>query len=90
MVLPAVRLHQLYSLNLYDGLDVIFEDLDMVDIDNLRDTVVNKKNFDRIEIARKLFIINTVDKSIMIVGHKINDKTYLINKDGNGNIILLQ
>lgn len=88
MSYPAIKLNQLYSLNIYNGLDVIFEDLEMVDIDNLSN-VIKKKNFDRIEIAKKLFMINTIDKSIMLVGHKINDKTYIINKQGNGDIMII-
>lgn len=88
MIYPEVKLHQLYSLNFYDGLDVIFEDLEMVDMDNIRENIENK-TYDRIEVAGKLFIINTVDKSIMIVGHNINNKTYMINKAGNGDIIIL-
>ena len=88
MVFPAVKLHQLYSLNLYDGLDVIFEDLEMVDMNNLAE-VINTKNYDKIDIVPGLFMINTVNKSMMIVGHKINDKTYMINNARGGDIMLL-
>jgi hypothetical protein len=88
MVCPAVRLHQLYSLNLYNGLDIIFENLEMVDKDNLAE-VINTKNYDRIEIVDKLFVINTINRTMTIVGNKINDTTYIINKAGNGDIMIL-
>jgi hypothetical protein len=88
MVFPAVKLHHLYSLNLYDELDVIFEDLEMVDMNNLAE-VINTKNYDKIDIVPGLFMINTVNKSMMIIGHKINNRTYMINKDRGGDITLL-
>ena len=88
MVLPAVKLHQLYSLNFYDGLDVIFEDLEMVNMNNLAEVIKTKK-YDRIEIVDKLFRINTIDRTIIIIGNKINDTTYIINKAGKGDILIL-
>ena len=35
---PAVNLNQLYSLHLYDGLEIIFEDLKMLDYEALKET----------------------------------------------------
>jgi len=34
---PAVKLNQLYSLHLYDGLNIIFEDLKMLDFKVLKE-----------------------------------------------------
>ena len=87
-MIPAVKMHQMYSLNLYNGLDIIFENLEMVDKDNLAE-VINTKNYDRIEIVDKSFVINTINRTMTIVGNKINDTTYLINKAGNGDIIMI-
>lgn len=86
MVYPAVKLNQLYSLNFYEGFDVIFENLDMMNMANLL-KAIKTKNYDRIEIVEKTFVINTVDKSITIIGNKINDNTYMINKAGSGDIM---
>ena len=36
MVFPTVKLHHLYSLNLYEDLDIIFEDLSMINMDNIK------------------------------------------------------
>ena len=88
MVFPAVRLHQLYSLTLYDGLDIIFEDLDMINMDVLKE-VVTTKILGNIHIVNKSLRINTLDNVITIIGHKINDSTYMVKRDGTGDIMLL-
>ena len=88
MVFPAVRLHQLYSLNLYDGLDIIFEDLDMIDINKLKE-IIDTKQLGYIQIVDKRLILNTNTESITIVGHKINESTYIVKRDGPGDIFIL-
>ncbi len=88
MVFPAVKLHQLYSLNLYDGLDVILEDLSMLDIEAL-EGVMKTKQVGNINIVDRILSINTTTKTIQIVGNKINESTYIINRQGRGDIILL-
>ena len=88
MVFPAVKLHQLYSLNLYDGMDIIFENLEMVNINNLEE-VIKTENYDIIKVVNRIFTINTRDRTITISGHKINNKTYIINMAGKGDLMLL-
>lgn len=88
MIFPAVKLHQLYSLNLYENFDVIFESLEMVDMNNLSEAI-KSNDFDNVVVVPKLLSINTKDKTITIVGHKINNKTYMLNKAGNGDIYFL-
>jgi hypothetical protein len=88
MVYPAIKLHQLYSLNLYDGLDIIFEDLSMLNIKTLED-VMKTKQIGNINFVDRILSINTREKTIQIVGNKINESTYIINKQGRGDIILL-
>lgn len=78
---PAVNLNQLYSLQLYDGLEIIFEDLKMLDYEELKET--NKQ----IIIIVPTVVINMNKKLITITGHKINDSTYMVNRDGRGDII---
>ena len=88
MAFPAVKLHQLYSLNLYDGMDIIFENLGMVNINNLEE-VIKTENYNTIKVVDRIFTINTSDKTITIYGHKINSKTYIINMAGRGDLMLL-
>ena len=88
MVFPAVKLHQLYSLNFYDGLDIIFEDLDIVNMDNLKE-IVKTKQLGRIEIVDKSLTMNTDTKSITIIGHKINETTFIVKRDGSGDIFIM-
>lgn len=85
MYYPAIKLHQLYSLNVCEGIDVIFEELGMVDIKNL-EQAIETKSYDRVEVVPMTFSINTVEGTMTIVGHKINDRTYIINKARKGDI----
>jgi hypothetical protein len=88
MYYPHVKLHQLYSLKVCDDIDVIFEELEMIDIDKL-DEAIKTKNYDRIDIVPNIFSINTVESTMTIVGHKINDSIYIVNKAGKGDIMII-
>jgi tryptophan synthase alpha subunit len=88
MVYPAIKLHQLYSLNLYEGLDIIFEDLSMLNTEEL-ERVIKTKELGHISIVNFILSVNTNDKTIKLIGNKINDSTYIINRNGGGDIILL-
>lgn len=87
MVFPAVKLHQLYSVNFYDGLDILFEDLDMINMDVLKE-VVKTKELGIIQITNSLRI-NTDTKSMTIIGHKMNDSMYIVKRDGTGDMFIL-
>lgn len=86
MVWPAIRLHQFYSINFYDGLDIIFEDLSMINLDAIKE-IVTEKLSGNITIVDRALKINTEDKSMLIVGHKINKTTYMVKKDTSGDLL---
>jgi hypothetical protein len=88
MVFPAIKLHQLYSVNFYDGLDIIFEDLSMLDLESLKE-VISTKKLGNVSLVRNLVSINTDAKIIKVVGNKINNSTYIVNREGNGDIMLI-
>jgi hypothetical protein len=88
MVFPAIKLHQLYSLSLYDELNIIFEDLDMINMDNLK-KIVTTKQLGYIQIVDRSLTMNTNTNSMTIVGNKINDSTYIVKRDGSGDIFIL-
>jgi hypothetical protein len=88
MVFPAVKLHQLYSLNFYDGLDIIFEDLDMINMDRLKEVAMTKQ-LGYIQIVNRSLTINTDAKFMTITGHKINNSTYIVKRDGSGDVFIL-
>jgi hypothetical protein len=83
MVFPAIRLHQLYSFNLCENIDIIFEDLSQINIEELKQCIISKK-YENISVVKDIFNIDTNSKTITLIGNKINDKTYIvkINKDG--------
>ena len=89
MVYPAIKLNQLYSLNLYDGLNIIFEDLAMLDIEVLEE-VVKTKELGNIKIISNCLIINTAEKTMTIVGHKLNMSTYIIGNNKMGDIHIMK
>ncbi len=88
MAFPAIKLHQLYSVNFYDGLDIIFEDLSMLDLGSLKEVVIAKK-LGEVSLVKNLVSINTNDRIVKIVGNKINNSTYIVNREGNGDIMLI-
>jgi hypothetical protein len=87
MIFPAIKLHQLYSLNLYDGLDIIFEDLSMLNSESLKEVLTTKK-YSNINLVNNALSINTNKKTITIVGHKINNSTFIVNREGRGDITI--
>jgi hypothetical protein len=88
MAFPSIKLHQLYSVNFYDGLDIIFEDLSMLDLGSLKEVVTTKK-LGEVSLVKNLVSINTDAKIIRVVGNKINNSTYIVNREGNGDIMLI-
>jgi len=88
MVYPVIRLNQLYSLNLFQGLDIIFEDLSLIDIKAL-ETAIKTKNYDVVTIVPRALTINTKKKSISVFGQRISNKTYIINHERLGDINLI-
>jgi len=73
MSFPAVNSHTYHSLNLYDGLEIVF-DLHSIVIGKL-DKIIN--------LIPNMLIINTIEKYITMTGYKINDSTFMVNKNGD-------
>lgn len=80
MYIPAVKLHTYYSLNLDDNLDVIFEDIEMIDLEALTN-IVKTKNVDFVSVIKNRFTINSNKKQITINGYRINNTTFFIPKE---------
>lgn len=84
MVNPAVKMHQLYSVQFYDGLDILFEDLDVINYEVLHKFVLaNNPPGDKIYVTKWMYI-DTSSKIINIQGCKLNESKYLINREGHG------
>lgn len=88
MVYPSIKLHQLYSLNIIDGLDIILEDLDIIDFTVLKN-IISTRKLGKIPLCGNLLYIDTDSKCITIVGNKINNSTYIINCEGKGDLTIL-
>ena len=76
----AIRQYNLSSLCL--DIEILFEDLSM-----LNSNVLTNKQI--IQIVPNILIINMVDKCITIVGHKINNSKYMVNREGRGDTFRL-
>ena len=57
MSYPGVNLHRLYSLNLYEDLDIVFEDLRMLDY-----SVLQKIRTNRLSITGDIHLIPNILK----------------------------
>lgn len=71
---PYIKIHNLYSLHLYDGLEIIL-DVNMLDYKALE----NKDCFP-IHLIPDLLIIK---EHISIIGYKLNESTYIVNSNGS-------
>jgi len=85
MAFPAIRLHQLYSIDFYEQIRILFENLKMVNATALEKIIKEKPN--NIVVVPNLFQIDLMHNVIILVGHKINDTTYMINHAGGGDTI---
>ncbi len=83
MVFPAIKLHHLYSINIYEGLDIILEDLNMLDVNALK-SFIYTKNYKEIDMIANNLFISIENKTINFTGYKINDTTYMITRDKGG------
>ena len=83
MVHPSIKIHQLYSVNFCADIDIIFEDLNLIDISSIKKNITNG-SFNLINIIPNRFFVNTDSQLISLVGYKINEKTYFVSRDGNG------
>ena len=69
---PAINLHHLYSLHLYDELDIIFEDMNMLD-NKVLNKVAETKELGDIHLVPEILNINTIEKFVSIVGYTIQN-----------------
>lgn len=80
---PKINYVQFYSMSLDEHLTLAFESLDLIPLQALGQ-IVHTKSYDQIELIPKLVHINTIDNTIVIIGSQINDSTYIIQKNGDG------
>ena len=73
MSYPAVNSRMYHSLQLYDGLEIVF-DLHSIVIKEL-DTIM--------DLIPNMLLINTTEKYIKLTGYKINDSIFMVNKHGD-------
>lgn len=80
---PAIKVIQFYAMTFYDTLNIAFESLEMVSLQDL-DTVIKTKSYDKVDLIPNIITINTLEKTITLIGSRLNDTTYIIQKNGLG------
>ena len=83
----AIRQYNVTSLYL-DDIEILFENLSMID-NNIIKNVITTKKLGIIQIIPNILIINTSDKSITIVGYKINKSKYMLTCEGRGDTLTM-
>jgi hypothetical protein len=85
---PQIKLKQMYSLYLYNNLEIIFESLDMLNHDEIKQIkeISEEDSINKIIVVKDIFTVNCRDKELRLIGNKINSTQYIINKDGRGDI----
>jgi len=84
---PAVKLNQLYSIQFYESLNIIFENINMIDMNLLEDAITNKT--DTIILIPYQAQIDTMSQQIIFSGHKLNDTTYFMTQSNKANSIFI-
>jgi hypothetical protein len=87
MLFPAIKQNKLYSVQFSKDLDIMFEDFNAIDIANLGETI-KTANYENIVIIPNVLSINTKNNTITIIGHRINNSTWLVTKAGKGKIYI--
>jgi hypothetical protein len=82
MQFPCIKLYQLYSFCVEDSVRVIFEELDMVNIEEIHDAIQSKRN-GVVSIADSLRL-DTSTKTIQLTGYQLNKNTWIVTKDKKG------
>ena len=60
----------------------------MVNMDRLKE-VATTKQLGYIQIVDRSLTVNTDANSMTIVGHKINETTFIVKRDGTGDIFIM-
>jgi hypothetical protein len=91
MVLPAVRLHQMYSITFNNSVDVALHDIRLVDINALDTYLHSKQDKDIIHIVPHKLYVNVRTKELCIVGHLLKKGKWIVceSDSGSSNIIPL-
>lgn len=89
MVLPAFRLHQMYSVAFSKEIEIIFTDLDAINMNELKE-FLDSKQIGRVNIVPHALSLNSTDRSIAIVGHKIRKNTWIIGEDRLGELTIIK
>jgi hypothetical protein len=83
MIYPSVKLHQLYSINISSDIDIVFEELTQINLEDLKNIVINKL-YDVIQIIPEQLVINAKNNEITLKGYKLNNNTYILGIDKSG------
>ncbi len=80
---PKIQTLHYIAVTFSEHLTLAFESLDVICLEALGQ-IVHTKAYDQIPLIPNQVYINTVDKVFTIVGSKINESTYIIQKNGGG------
>lgn len=83
MVCPAVKLHELYSIQFFKGLDILFEDLNIVNCNELK-KIINTPILPTKCTVNEWFSIDTNTKTIHLQAYMLNATTYFVTREGRG------
>ena len=89
MSFPCIKLYQLYSFCLEESVKVIFEDIDMVNIEDIHDAIESKRD-GLIRITDTGFSLDTRTNTIQLTGYRLNKTTWIVTKDKQGDGYCIQ
>ncbi len=81
MVLPAVKLNQIYSIEFANSVEVVFSDVSALDVLSMSEFLDSKQK-DEVILVRDAAILDIKMKTLRIAGYKLDDKKWIVSKSG--------
>ena len=88
MVYPRIHCQQFYSFSPDEHLTIMFEDLDMISLEHLA-TIVRTKSYANFTLIPELLTFDTINKTINLRGNRINNTTYIVQRNGGGDLFTI-
>ncbi len=79
----------MYSIAFSKDMDVILTNLDLINIDELKEFLDSKQS-GKVNVVSHALSLDLKGDSIAIVGHKIRENTWIISEDRSGELMIFK
>ena len=79
----------MYSIAFSKNIEIIFSNLDLINMDELKEFLDSKQS-GKVNVVSRALSLDLKDGSIAIVGHKIRENTWIISEDRVGELMIIK